>query len=216
MKRPPKNCQIGHKISLQFTLEYEGKHNPKNREQNLKQQLNNWKRSMGFYDKVDKALKWDKIQVSPDFIEHEKQEACLEVELVFSMKCYFCDHTKVHVTLMPERYNAIISTPGRFVLKHCHFSLLRDSLAVHFSFLNEGHVTTELWVMKDFYRVVEAGEPFSSYSWSHELTVELPNLDPCVSMGFWNKNELLLLRLASASKTYEPAPIEKEKPVWGS
>ncbi|XP_058191992.1 putative F-box/kelch-repeat protein At1g12870 [Rhododendron vialii] len=80
-----------------------------------------------------------------------------------------------HVTLMPEKFNALISSPrNRF--KFCHFSLLRDSLA-------------------DFCRVVEAGESFSSYSWSHESTVEHLCSEACVSTGFLNKNELLLWKI---------------------
>lgn len=97
-----------------------------------------------------------------------------------------------HVTLMPEKYNIITWSSSR-IWKECTFSLLRDSLAVNFSFFKDGHATVELWVMKkDFDRMVEAGESFSSYSWSHELTVEVSNPSPCVSMGFWNKNELLI------------------------
>ncbi|KAH7845803.1 hypothetical protein Vadar_006252 [Vaccinium darrowii] len=97
-----------------------------------------------------------------------------------------------HVTLMPEKYNIITWSSSR-IWKECTFSLLRDSLAVNFSFFKDGRATVELWVMKkDFDGMVEAGESFSSYSWSHELTVEVSNPSPCVSMGFWNKNELLI------------------------
>ncbi|KAH7832889.1 hypothetical protein Vadar_001097 [Vaccinium darrowii] len=100
-----------------------------------------------------------------------------------------------HMTPMPEKYNAF----GTLF----HFSLLRDSLAVNFSVLKAGHRTTEIWVMKnDFYRGIESGESFSSYSWSHELTVELPAHRPCFSMGFLNKNELLLWEL-----DWEPTPF---------
>ncbi|KAH7846682.1 hypothetical protein Vadar_016926 [Vaccinium darrowii] len=95
-----------------------------------------------------------------------------------------------HVTLLPEKYNIISFESG--IWKECTFSLLRDSLAVNFSFYKEGHTTVELWVMKDFDRVVEAGESFSSYRWSHEFTAEVSHRGLCVLMGFWNKNELLI------------------------
>lgn len=99
-----------------------------------------------------------------------------------------------HVILMPDKYNPVNRHTRRPTtkLKECQLSLSRDSLAVHFSLFVAGHGTVEIWVMKkDFYHGVEGGESFS-YSLSHELTVELPYTRPCLSMGFWNKNELLL------------------------
>ncbi|KAH7847139.1 hypothetical protein Vadar_022388 [Vaccinium darrowii] len=90
-----------------------------------------------------------------------------------------------HVTRMPEKYSEFDT--------FFHFSLLRDSLAVNFSFVKDGHQTIAIWVMKkDFYREVEAGESLSSYGWSHELTVDLTYRHLCLSTGFWNINELLL------------------------
>ncbi|KAH7836787.1 hypothetical protein Vadar_005667 [Vaccinium darrowii] len=99
-----------------------------------------------------------------------------------------------HVTLMPDKYNPVNPRMRHPTtkLKECQLSLSRDSLAVHFSLFEVGHGTVEIWVMKkDFYHGVEGGESFS-YSLSHELTVELPYTRPCLSMGVWNKNELLL------------------------
>ncbi|KAH7835437.1 hypothetical protein Vadar_026128 [Vaccinium darrowii] len=101
-----------------------------------------------------------------------------------------------HVTPLPDKYTEYRLDLGRW--KECNFALLRDSLALIFSFFDwpypddEGHTTVEVWVMKDFDCMVEAGESLSSYSYSHELTLEprLPGL--CVSTGFWNKNELLI------------------------
>ncbi|KAH7846135.1 hypothetical protein Vadar_010376 [Vaccinium darrowii] len=59
--------------------------------------------------------------------------------------------------------------------------------------IKAGDESITIWVMqKDFYRGVVAGEYFSLYSWSHELTVELPYSHPCLSTGFWSKNELQL------------------------
>ncbi|KAG5563368.1 hypothetical protein RHGRI_005949 [Rhododendron griersonianum] len=96
------------------------------------------------------------------------------------------------VTLMPDKYNLLMRPHHAEFHVECQLSLLRDSLAVNFSVRETvaGHGTVEIWVMKkDLYRGVMGGESFS-YSLSHELTVELPCL--CLSMGFWNKNELLL------------------------
>ncbi|KAG5532297.1 hypothetical protein RHGRI_026807 [Rhododendron griersonianum] len=95
------------------------------------------------------------------------------------------------LTLLPERY-----TKFRPVLsfRECHLALLGDSLAAIFSLCEENHTSIEVWVMKkDFNRLVKAGESFSSYRWSHEFTVEPPPpLCICISVGFWNKNELLI------------------------
>ncbi|KAF7138468.1 hypothetical protein RHSIM_Rhsim07G0218800 [Rhododendron simsii] len=114
-------------------------------------------------------------------------EDYVEVVLSFDMS-----RELFQVTPKPEKYN-IHNRLWNYIRKQCHFSLLRDSLAANLSFFKESHTTVELWVMKkDSDRVVEAGVSFSSYSWSHELTVELSHPWPCVLMGFWSKNELLI------------------------
>ncbi|KAH7836095.1 hypothetical protein Vadar_032639 [Vaccinium darrowii] len=52
---------------------------------------------------------------------------------------------------------------------------------------------SEVWVMKeDFDCMVEAGESLSLYRCSHEVTLEPRLPGPCLSTGFWNKNELLI------------------------
>ncbi|KAF7138954.1 hypothetical protein RHSIM_Rhsim07G0218900 [Rhododendron simsii] len=114
-------------------------------------------------------------------------EDYVEVVLSFDMS-----RELFQVTPKPEKYN-IHNRLWNYIRKQCHFSLLRDSLAANLSFFKESHTTVELWVRKkDSDRVVEAGVSFSSYSWSHELTVELSHPWPCVLMGFWSKNELLI------------------------
>ncbi|KAH7833753.1 hypothetical protein Vadar_009359 [Vaccinium darrowii] len=104
-----------------------------------------------------------------------------------------------HVTPMPDKYNEYALMPDRW--KECNFALLRDSLALICSFFDwpypddEGRTTVEVWVMKDFDCMGEAGESLSSYttySYSHELTLEPRLPGPCVSTCFWNKNELLI------------------------
>ncbi|KAG5532295.1 hypothetical protein RHGRI_026806 [Rhododendron griersonianum] len=95
------------------------------------------------------------------------------------------------LTLLPERYTEFRPALS---FSECHLALLGDSLAAIFSLCVENHITIEVWVMKkDFNRLVEAGESFSSYRWSHEFTMEPPpSLYTCISVGFWNKNELLI------------------------
>ncbi|KAG5532298.1 hypothetical protein RHGRI_026808 [Rhododendron griersonianum] len=95
------------------------------------------------------------------------------------------------LTLLPERYTKFSPVLS---FSECHLALLGDSLAAIFSLCEENHIIIEVWVMKkDFNRLVKAGESFSSYRWSHEFTVEPPpSLYTCISVGFWNKNELLI------------------------
>ncbi|KAE9458790.1 hypothetical protein C3L33_09301, partial [Rhododendron williamsianum] len=114
-------------------------------------------------------------------------EDYVEVVLSFDMS-----RELFQVTPKPEKYN-MHNRLSNYIRKQCHFSLLRDSLAANLSFFKESHTTVELWVMKkDSDRMVEAGVSFSSYSWSHEFTVELSHPWPCVLMGFWSKNEILI------------------------
>ncbi|KAG5542004.1 hypothetical protein RHGRI_021739 [Rhododendron griersonianum] len=114
-------------------------------------------------------------------------EDYVEVVLSFDMS-----RELFQVTPKPEKYN-MHNRLSNYIRKQCLFSLLRDSLAANLSFFKESHTTVELWVMKkDSDRMVEAGVSFSSYSWSHEFTVELSHPWPCVLMGFWSKNELLI------------------------
>ncbi|KAH7861127.1 hypothetical protein Vadar_021918 [Vaccinium darrowii] len=145
--------------------------------------------SHGMYNNNDGVFHWHSLRVFRGIIEN-----WTGLVLSFDMS-----RELFHVTLMPERYNFELSL--FFPFKFCYFSMLRDSLAVNFTFFEKCHErrsTFELWVMKeDFYCVVEAGESFSSYSWSHELTVELPNNTFYASMGFWNENELLLWELST-------------------
>ncbi|KAG5537513.1 hypothetical protein RHGRI_024843 [Rhododendron griersonianum] len=102
-----------------------------------------------------------------------------------------------HVTLLPEKFNTFtenITLPPNVDYtkrKDCSLGLIKDSLAVIFSFLEEGHTSIEVWVMKkDFNCVVEVEK--SSYRWFHELTVEVPIPGSWAPLGFWNKNELLI------------------------
>ncbi|KAH7851754.1 hypothetical protein Vadar_016166 [Vaccinium darrowii] len=143
----------------------------------------------GMYNNNDGVFHWHSVRVFHGIIDH-----WTGLVLSFDMS-----RELFHMTLMPERYN--FETSPFLPFKFCRFSLLGNSLAVNFTFFENCHErrrsTVELWVMKkDFYRVVEAGESFSSYSWSHELTVELPTNTFYASMGFWNENELLLWELS--------------------
>ncbi|KAH7847220.1 hypothetical protein Vadar_023430 [Vaccinium darrowii] len=128
----------------------------------------------GMYNNNDGVFHWHSYRKSRGNIRHHS------LVLSFDMS-----RELFHVTRMPKKYNAFRT--------FFHFSLLRDSLAVNFSLLKAGHESIAIWVMKkNFYCRVVAGESFSSYSWYDELTVDLPYSHPCLSTGFWNKNELLL------------------------
>ncbi|KAH7851787.1 hypothetical protein Vadar_016482 [Vaccinium darrowii] len=131
---------------------------------------------MCMYNNNDGVFHWDSYG---NFCGDIKRHISLVLSFDMSQELF-------HVTLMPKKYDKWGTV--------YYFSLLRDSLAVNFSFLKAGHNTTEIWVMKkDLFHGIGVGESFSSYSWSHELTVELPEyVGPCFAMGFLNKNELLL------------------------
>ncbi|KAF7150860.1 hypothetical protein RHSIM_Rhsim02G0077500 [Rhododendron simsii] len=111
-----------------------------------------------------------------------------------------------HMGRLPEKFNTFAQELTRFPnvdyikRKDCSLGLIRDSLAVIFSFLEEGSTYIEVWVMKkDFDCMVEIEK--SSYRWFHELTMEVPIPDSWAPLGFWNKNELLIRKWRSELDT---------------
>ncbi|KAF7140899.1 hypothetical protein RHSIM_Rhsim06G0130000 [Rhododendron simsii] len=111
-----------------------------------------------------------------------------------------------HMTRLPEKFNTFTQELTLFPnvdyikRKECSLGLIRDSLAVIFSFLEEGRTYIEVWVMKkDFDCMVEVEK--SSYRWFHELTVEVPIPGSWAPLGFWNKNELLIRKWRSELDT---------------
>ncbi|KAG5537528.1 hypothetical protein RHGRI_024852 [Rhododendron griersonianum] len=110
-----------------------------------------------------------------------------------------------HVTRLPEKFNTFtqkLTLPPNanyIKRKECSLGMIRDSLAVIFSFLEEGHTYIEVWVMKDFDCMV--GVEKSSYRWFHELIVEVPIPGSWAPLSFWNKNELLIRKWKSELDT---------------
>ncbi|GMP28051.1 hypothetical protein CsSME_00003758 [Camellia sinensis var. sinensis] len=88
----------------------------------------------------------------------------------------------LNVTLLPKDYPRVMApTFGKFI---CNLTLVKGSLAIICSFCEERHSRLEVWVMKNY----EVDE-----SWSLELSVG-PDRGLHTSLGFWNDNELLILR----------------------
>ncbi|KAI8029587.1 F-box/kelch-repeat protein [Camellia lanceoleosa] len=86
------------------------------------------------------------------------------------------------VTVLPKDYARVMApTFGKFI---CNLTLVKGSLAIVCSFFEERHSRLEVWVMKNY----EVDE-----SWSLELSVGLDR-GLHASLGFWNDNELLILR----------------------
>ncbi|KAF7149613.1 hypothetical protein RHSIM_Rhsim02G0239200 [Rhododendron simsii] len=142
------------------------------------------------YDNNDGVFHWHAYRSRGRRVVSPPNRLGMSVELL--VLSFDMSRELFRVTLMPDKYNLLMRPHHVEFHVECQLSLLRDSLAVNFSVRETvaGHGTVEIWVMKkDLYRGVMGGESFS-YSLSHELTVELPRL--CLSMGFWNKNELLL------------------------
>ncbi|XP_058184459.1 uncharacterized protein LOC131301947 isoform X2 [Rhododendron vialii] len=143
--------------------------------------------------------------LSKMYMSRMKQSACTITTIVF----FIGTHSPIMVffgelvlsfdicteffllTLLPEMYTEFTHF---WSFRECHLALLGDSLAANFSLCYKNRTTIEVWVMKKaFNRLVKAGESFSSYRWSQEFTVELPqSLYTCITVGFWNKNELLI------------------------
>ncbi|KAG5563372.1 hypothetical protein RHGRI_005952 [Rhododendron griersonianum] len=142
------------------------------------------------YDNNDGVFHWHAYRSRGRRVVSPPNRLGMSVELL--VLSFDMSRELFRVTLMPDKYNLLMRPHHVEFHVECQLSLLRDSLAVNFSVRETvaGHGTVEIWVMKkDLYRGVMGGESFS-YSLSHELTVELPCL--CLSMGFWNKNDLLL------------------------
>ncbi|XP_028055553.1 F-box/kelch-repeat protein At3g23880-like [Camellia sinensis] len=88
----------------------------------------------------------------------------------------------LNVTVLPKDYPRVMApTFGKFT---CNLTLVKGSLAIICSFFEERHSRLEVWVMKNY----EVDE-----SWSLELSVG-PDRGLHTSLGFWNDNELLILR----------------------